>query len=55
MLNKDFVVRKIKLIQEELAHLKEFSQYTFDEIAGDFRKLAMVERFLEKTITRALT
>lgn len=54
MLNKDFIIRKIKLIQEELVHLKKFSEYTFDEIVKDYQKLAMIERFLEKTIIRAI-
>jgi uncharacterized protein YutE (UPF0331/DUF86 family) len=54
MLDTDFLTRKAKMIQEELAHLEEFKQYSFDEIAKDFRKLAVVERLLEKIIMRAI-
>ncbi len=54
MLDKDFLTRKTKLIQEELAHLEEFKDYSFDEVAKDFRKLAIIERLLEKIITRAI-
>jgi uncharacterized protein YutE (UPF0331/DUF86 family) len=53
-LDKDFVIRKIKLIQEELAHLEKFSQYSFEEVASDYEKTATVERFLERIITRAI-
>lgn len=54
MLDKNFIIRKIKLIQEDLSHLEEFSQYSFDEIAKDYGKMAIVERILEKIITRAI-
>jgi len=54
MLDKNFITRKIKLIQEELSHLEKFSQYSFEEIVKDYGKLAGTERFLEKIITRAI-
>lgn len=54
MLNKEFVVRKIKLIQEELSRLEPFVGYTFDELSKDAIKLGAVERFLERIITRAI-
>ncbi len=54
MLNKDFVRRKINLIEEELARLVEFSQYSFSEIAADYKKQAVVERLLERIIMRAI-
>ena len=54
MLDKNFIIRKIKLIQEDLSHLEEFSGYSFDEVVKDYRVMAMVERFLEKIITRAI-
>jgi uncharacterized protein YutE (UPF0331/DUF86 family) len=54
MLDKEFIKRKIKLIQEELVHLEEFGHVSFDEVAKDFKNLAAVERVLEKIITRAI-
>jgi uncharacterized protein YutE (UPF0331/DUF86 family) len=54
MLDKEFIKRKIKLIQEELAHLEDFASLSFDEVAKDYMKLAAVERLLEKIITRAI-
>ncbi|MBU1046131.1 DUF86 domain-containing protein [Patescibacteria group bacterium] len=54
MINNDFIKRKISLIEEELVRLKEFSQYSFEEIVRDFKKQAIVERLLERIISRAL-
>lgn len=54
MVNKDFIKRKVSLIEDELVHLKEFSEYSFEEIVSDFKKQAIVERLLERVITRAL-
>ena len=54
MLDKNFIIRKVKLIQEDLSHLEECSGRSFDEIVKDYRTMAMVERFLEKIITRAI-
>ena len=54
MLDKNFIIRKIKLIQEELSHLEGFSQYSLEEIIKDYGKTAATERFLEKIITRAI-
>jgi len=54
MLDKEFLVRKIKLIQEDLERLKEYKRYSLDEIAQDYRKMAVVERLLEKIIMRAI-
>lgn len=54
MLNKQFIQRKIKLIQEDLAHLEPFARYRFDEIAEDPIKYAATERFLERIVTRAI-
>jgi len=54
MPDKDFIMRKIKLIQEELSHLEKFSQYSSQEIASDYEKTATIERFLERIITRAI-
>jgi len=38
MLDKNFITRKIKLIQEEIAKVEELSNYTFEEIKNDFLK-----------------
>lgn len=54
MLDKEFIKRKIKLIQEELVHLETFAELSFEDVAKDFMKLAAVERLLEKIITRAI-
>jgi len=54
MLDKDFVQRKIKLIQEDLSKLEDLGQYSFSEIATDFVKMGAVERLLEKVIMRAI-
>lgn len=54
MIREDFVKRKISLIQDDLAKLTTFSQYTFEDIAADFVKEAAVERILERIITRAI-
>lgn len=54
MLDKNFITRKIKLIQEEIAKVEELSNYTFEEIKDDFIKRYSVERALEKIIMRAI-
>lgn len=54
MLDIDFIRRKIKLIQEDLGRLESLGQYSFEEIAADFMKMAVVERLLEKIIMRAI-
>lgn len=54
MVNKNFVKRKISLIEDELERLKEFSEFSFQEIVSDFKKQAIVERLLERIINRAI-
>ena len=54
MLNRDFVRRKISLIEDELTRLIEFEKLTLGEIASDYRTQAIVERLLERIIGRAL-
>ena len=54
MLDKNFVSRKIKLIQEDLSRLEDLGKYSFSEIAADFVKMGAVERLLEKIIMRAI-
>lgn len=54
MLNKNFIKRKISLIQEEFPKLEELSKYSFQEIISDFIKEAALERILERIIMRAV-
>lgn len=54
MLNHDFIVRKIKLIQEDLAKLEPLANYSFNQIAKDPVKYGAIERYLERIITRAI-
>src|SRR3989304_4816321 len=54
MIRKDFVRRKISLIQDELAHLVELSRFSFNEIVSDFVKQSAMERILERVISRAI-
>ncbi len=54
MLDKEFVTRKVKLIQEELSKLEMLKGFTFDEITKDGVKMAAVERYLEKVVMRAI-
>jgi len=54
MLNKNFIVRKISLIEEDILHLKDFSDLSIGEIVSDFGKKAIVERIMERVISRAI-
>jgi uncharacterized protein YutE (UPF0331/DUF86 family) len=54
MLRKDFIKKKISLIQEELGNLVVFKEFTLEEVAGDFFKYNTLERLLEKIIIRAI-
>jgi len=50
MLDKNFIQRKIKLIQEELSRLESLGHYSFKEISDDFTRMYTVERALEKIL-----
>ena len=54
MVDKEFVHRKISLIEEELMRLIEFENLTLDQVAQDYKSQAIVERILERVITRAI-
>ena len=54
MIKKDFIKRKITLIQDEMIKLSALAKYTIDEVAKDFVKQAAVERILERIIARAI-
>ena len=54
MIDTEFIKRKVALITEELERLKEFKDLTIDETAKDFKIQAVVERLLERIITRTI-
>jgi len=54
MLNKEFLYRKVKLIQEDLAKLETLSSFSYEELCADPIRSDAVERILEKIITRAI-
>lgn len=54
MLNKDFIIRKVQLIEEDLNKLQPFSDKTIQQIAQSSVEQAAVERYLERIITRAI-
>ncbi|MBU2578960.1 DUF86 domain-containing protein [Patescibacteria group bacterium] len=54
MLDRIFVKRKLKMITEDLDCLKEFRDYSLDDLAKDFLKQAAVERMLERIVIRAV-
>lgn len=54
MLNRDFLERKVKLIQEDLARLEPLAGLSFRELTADDVKYSAVERYLERIVTRAL-
>ena len=54
MMDKDFIKRKISLIQEDLVNLPAMAHFSLDEIAQDFMKQATLERLLERIINRAI-
>ncbi|MEK7103797.1 MAG: DUF86 domain-containing protein [Patescibacteria group bacterium] len=54
MVNKNFVQRKITLIDEELVGLEKLGQYSLEEVASDFIKLSATERILERIVVRAI-
>lgn len=54
MLDKDFIKRKITFIEKELMVLAKYQHMTFEETAENFETQAIVERLLERIITRAI-
>lgn len=54
MLNRDFVERKVKLIQEDLARLEPLANLSFAELTADDVRYSAAERYLERIVTRAL-
>lgn len=54
MLDPIFIRRKIKWIQEDLKHLEEFRDFTFEEMARDWTRWNALEWALAKIIGRAI-
>ncbi len=54
MLDKEFVRRKIALIQDDLRHLIQYEDLTIEKISEDFVSQAVIERVLERLIGRAI-
>jgi uncharacterized protein YutE (UPF0331/DUF86 family) len=54
MINKEFIKRKLLLIQQDLERLQEFAGCSVDEVAKDPVKHAATERYLERIIGRAI-
>jgi uncharacterized protein YutE (UPF0331/DUF86 family) len=54
MLNKDFLYRKLTLIQKDLGALETLGEYSFDDFFQDQVVYAAAERYLERIVTRAL-
>ena len=54
MVRREFVLRKLQLIAEDLERLVKFKDETLTSLTGDAIKLAAVERLLERIIMRAI-
>ena len=54
MLNKEFVEKKVSLIEEDIKRLKDFGNMTAGKIFLNYEKQATVERLMERIIARAI-
>ena len=54
MLSKEFVEKKVSLIEEDVKRLKDFGNMTAEEIFLNYEKQATVERLMERIIARAI-
>ncbi len=54
MVNPALVRRKMGLILEDLERLVEYRSFSLADMVGDYRRLAVVERLLERIISRAI-
>lgn len=52
--DKQLIIRKAKLIDEDLVKLREFEQISFEDYMGSFEKKLQVERLLERIIGRVI-
>jgi len=53
-MNKEFIKTKLNLIEKELSYLEEYKKFSFEQIVEDYKKQAIIERLLERIITRAV-
>jgi Uncharacterized conserved protein len=54
MINRKFVIEKIKLIIGALDHLNGFADMAFTEVAADYMKYSALKNILMETIGRAI-
>lgn len=54
MLDKEFIIRKIDMITEDLEHLKALQGFAIDELARDFLKYSALKNILMEIIGRAI-
>jgi len=54
MLNKKLIKEKIKHIQEDLLHLKDYQNLSFDKVAKDYTTHKVIERIIEVIINEAI-
>jgi uncharacterized protein YutE (UPF0331/DUF86 family) len=54
MLRREFVLRKLQLIADDLERLLRFKDETLESLTADDIKLAAVERILERIVMRAI-
>lgn len=54
MLNRKMVEKKISKIYEELRYLEEFLEFTFDDVAKDYKTHHIVERIIEIVVGFAI-
>lgn len=54
MVNKKLIQEKVRMIQADLLHLKDFEDLTFDEVAKDYGTHKIVERIIEVIVNEAI-
>ncbi|PIZ00454.1 hypothetical protein COY62_02465 [bacterium (Candidatus Howlettbacteria) CG_4_10_14_0_8_um_filter_40_9] len=54
MVKKDFINRKVSLIQDDLVKLAKLEEFSIEELSKDYLKSAALERILERIINRAI-
>lgn len=54
MIRREFVLRKVQLIADDLERLMQFRDETLESLTADDLRLAAVERMLERIVMRAI-
>lgn len=54
MIDHELVIRKVHLIQEDLERLQAYEGLAPKDLENDYQKEALIERYLERIITRAI-